>query len=221
MEQLYVNLIYFDLNLKNREQYKYFSNFQLDVVGGFYAMDRLDIFKECLKEIEKINIPFIVISTGSGGKDIISICKNYTFIKEIIIFCGNYEYNKHYMQEYPRYVKKVLTDINSVYDYIRSFSPKKYKKEKEEYQKTKHFIFSQEDILMSKKLESNWVISAYAYDKCLFLAHRVYAYFFGDINDKNEKPVFTNSNYDKITQFINNLELDNKDKNRLLNILKK
>ena len=153
MDKLYVNLIYFDLKLTNREQYKYFSNFQLDVVGGFYAMDRLDIFEEYLKEIEKINIPFIVISTGSSGKDIISICKNYSFIKEIIIFCGNYEYNKHYIQEYPGYVNKVLTNINSVYDYIRSFSPEKYKKEKgiEEYQKNKHFIFSQEDIIKSKQ----------------------------------------------------------------------
>ena len=221
MDQLYVNLIYFDLKLKNKEQYKYFSNFQLDVVGGFYAMNRLDIFEECLKEIQKINIPFIVISTGSSGKDIISICKNYPFIKEIIIFCGNYEYNKHYIQEYPGYVNKVLTDIDSVYDYIRSFSPEKYKKEKEieEYQKNKHFIFSQKDIIMSKKLESTPVISAYVYDKSLFLIHRVYAYFFGDINDKNEKPQFTYNNYSKMRQFINNLELSYKDKSDLLNNL--
>ena len=221
MDQLYVNLIYFDLKLKNKEQYKYFSNFQLDVVGGFYAMNRLDIFEECLKEIQKINIPFIVISTGSSGKDIISICKNYPFIKEIIIFCANYEYNKHYIQEYPGYVNKVLTDIDSVYDYIRSFSPEKYKKEKEieEYQKNKHFIFSQKDIIMSKKLESTPVISAYVYDKSLFLIHRVYAYFFGDINDKNEKPQFTYNNYSKMRQFINNLELSYKDKSDLLNKL--
>ena len=106
MDKLYVNLIYFDLKLTNREQYKYFSNFQLDVVGGFYAMDRLDIFEEYLKEIEKINIPFIVISTSNSGKDNILICKNYLFIKEIIIFCGNYVYNKYYMQEYTGYVKK-------------------------------------------------------------------------------------------------------------------
>ena len=218
MDQLYVNLIYFDLNLAKGEQYKYFSNFQLDVVGTFYAMDRLDIFEECLKELEKINLPFIIISTGRSGKDVISKCKIYSFIKEIIIFCGNYEYNKHYIQEYPGYVNKVLTDINSVYDYIRSFSPEKYKKENEieEFQKNKHFIFSQEDIIMSKKLESNPVISAYVYDKCLFLVHRVYSYFFGDINDTIEKPSFTYSNYNKITQLINNLELSNKDKNSLL-----
>ena len=218
MDQLYINLIYFDLNLTKGEQYKYFSNFQLDVIGGFYAMDDLYIFEEYLKELKKINIPFIVISSGSSGKDIISICKIYSFIKEIIIFCRNYEYNKHYIQEYPGYVNKVFTDINSVYDYLRSFSPQKYKKENEieEFQKNKHFIFSQEDIIMSKKLESNPVISAYVYDKCLFLVHRVYSYFFGDINDKIEKPSFTYNNYNKMTQFINNLELSNEDKNRLL-----
>jgi len=221
MDQLYVNLIYFDLNLKNREQYGYFSKFQVDIVGGFYAADSLDIFEEFLKEIEKINIPFIVISTGSSGKDIISICENYQFIKEVIIFCGNYEYNKHYIEEYPGYVNKVLTDINSVYDYIKSFSPEKYKKEKEieEYKKNKHFIFSQEDIMKSKQIKLAPVISASFYDKCLFLVHRVYAYFFGDINDKNEKPEFTYSNYNKMKQFINNLELANKDKTNLLNKL--
>ena len=48
-------------------------------------------------------------------------CKKYPFIKEVIIFCLNYSYNKHYIKEYPGYVKKVLTSIDSVYDYIRTF----------------------------------------------------------------------------------------------------
>ena len=154
-------------------------------------------------------------------KILFQYAKKYPFIKEVIIFCGNYEYNKHYIEEYPGYVNKVLTDINSVYDYIRSSGPEKYKNEKEieEYQKNKHFIFSQEDIMKSKQIKLAPVISASFYDKCLFLVHRVYASFFGDINDKNEKPEFTYNNFNKIKQFINNLDLANKDKTSLLNKL--
>ena len=44
------------------------------------------MFEECLKKIKKINITFIIISTGSRGKNIISICKNYSFIKEDYYF---------------------------------------------------------------------------------------------------------------------------------------
>ena len=39
---LYVNLIYFDLNMANSENYKYFNYFKADVLGGFYAVDNLD-----------------------------------------------------------------------------------------------------------------------------------------------------------------------------------
>ena len=61
-------------------------------------MDNLDILKEYLKAVEEKNIPYIVLSTGRSGKDVIPICKKYSFIKEVIIFCGNYEYNKHYIE---------------------------------------------------------------------------------------------------------------------------
>ena len=222
LNKLYVNLIYFDLHLNKGEQYKYFSNFQLDVVGGFYAMDNLDILKEYLKAVEEKNIPYIVLSTGCSGKDVIPICKKYSFIKEVIIFCGNYEYNKYYTEEYPGYVNKVLTSISSVYDYIDSFCPEKYKKETEKYIKFNHFIFSPEDIEMSKQLQLFPLITASVYDKCLFLIHRAYAYFFGDINDKNDKPKFNSSNYNKIEKFMNNSELiTEKDKTTILKKKKK
>ena len=33
----------------------------------------------------------------------------------------NYEYNKHYIDEYPGYVKKVITDIRELYNYLKTF----------------------------------------------------------------------------------------------------
>lgn len=88
-EELYVNLIHFDLKMTNDENYKYFSKFKVDVVGGFLAIDDLEIFKKYLKAIENKNIPFIVISSGTSGKDVIPICRQYSFVKEVIIFCLN------------------------------------------------------------------------------------------------------------------------------------
>ena len=125
-EELHVNLIHFDLNITNSENYDYYNNFKVDVVGGFQAIDDLEMLKKYLKAINKKKIPFIVISSGSSGKDVIQICKNYSFVKEVIIFCGTYQYNKHYLDEYPGYVKKVFTNIHDVYNYIKSFKKDEY-----------------------------------------------------------------------------------------------
>ena len=73
-KELNVNLIHFDYNMTNSENYKYFNDFKVDVVGGFYAMDDINIFRNYLEKIKEKNIPFIVISSGSAGKDVIPIC---------------------------------------------------------------------------------------------------------------------------------------------------
>ena len=85
--ELYVNLIHFDTNIINSENYRYFNNFKVDVVGGFQAIDKLDLLERYLEAIKIKKIPFIVISSGSSGKDVIQICKKFSFVKEVIIFC--------------------------------------------------------------------------------------------------------------------------------------
>ena len=229
--ELYVNLIHFDLNMTSPENYKYYNDFKVDVVGGFLAMDNLDMFQKYLEVIQNKNknIPFIVISSGSSGKDVIPICKQYKFVKEVIIFCGNYDYNKHYLDEYPGYVNRVFTDINDVYNYIKTFGPNKYKEGIENYRNSDQFIFSYDDIKMDKQLEQCPVISAYEYDKCYFLIHRTYAHFFefmnnnGKITLSDDKVTLTTENYDQIEEFINssNLEIINaKDKSDLISKFK-
>lgn len=73
--ELYVNLIHFDSNITNCENYEYFNNFKVDVVGGFYAIDDINIFRNYLEKIKEKDIPFIVLCSGSAGKDIIPISK--------------------------------------------------------------------------------------------------------------------------------------------------
>ena len=120
-EELPLNLIYFDSNLTEQEKYKYFNNFKVNVVGGFYAMDDVNILKKLLQKIAEKNIPFLVVSSGNSTEEIISICKEYSFIKEIIIFCKVYESNTHYINKYPGYIKKIVTSIGELYDYLKEF----------------------------------------------------------------------------------------------------
>ena len=72
--ELYVNLIHFDSNITNSENYEYFNNFKVDVEGGFYAIDDINIFRCYLGKIKEKNISFIVLCSGSSGKQIIPIC---------------------------------------------------------------------------------------------------------------------------------------------------
>ena len=190
--------------MTNDENYQYFNNFKVDVVGGFYAIDDIIIFRNYLEKINEKAIPFIVICSGSAGKNIIPICRKYSFIKEVIIFCYNYSYHEHYINDYPGYVNKVLTSISSVYDYIKTFG-NKYKESIDLAHTNEKYEFSNEDISMKNQFLQCPVITAEEYDKCYFLVHRAYAYFFGDIDNKYEKPKFIYQNNTKIIDCIHKL----------------
>ena len=199
--ELHVNLIHFDKNIKNQENYMYYNKFKVDVVGGYIALDNLDMLIHYLEAIKYKNIPFIVLSSGYNGKDVIPICQKYPFIKEVIIYCGNYDKYKHFLTQYPGYVKKIFVDISPIYNYIKSFGSR-YDKGTEKFKESSHFIFSPKDIQMNKQLEQCPVISAYEYDNCYFLIHKAYAEFFKK-NDKNNV-IFTNFDFNKIKEYINN-----------------
>ena len=199
-EELYVNLIHFDINMTNIENFEYYNNFKVNVVGGFYAIDDINIFKTYLNKIKEKDISFIVLSSGSSAKDIIPICQRYSFIKEVIIFCSNYSAHKHYINDYPGYVRKVFTDIAAVYEYI-----KKYKTDEGPvalYNSKIKYGFSSEELKMNRQIEQCPVISAFEYDKCYFLVHRAYSHFFGKIKNKKEKPMFKKDNFCKVIKSL-------------------
>ncbi len=161
-------------------------------------MDSTSKLENYLEALKYKNIPFIVLSSGSSGKDVIERCQKYSFIKEVIIFCGNYIKYQHYLNQYPGYVKQIFTNITEVYGYIKSFGSK-YDQGIKEFRKSDHFIFSPEDIKMNKQLEQCPVISAYEYDYCYFLVHKAYAYFFR--KDKMDV-YFTKFYFSKIQEYI-------------------
>jgi len=209
--ELSVNLIHFDLKMTNGENYGYYNNFKVNVVGGFYAIDDLNILKNYFEKIKEKNIPFIVISSGTSGKDVISLCKNYSFIKEVIIFCSNYSYNEHYLKEYPGYVKKVFTSINPLYEYIKTLGANNDFQQNialTNYQ-NKYNLFSSDEIKMDRQIQQCPVISSSEYDKCYFLIHKSYSHFFGDINNINVKPEFGPENFCKILGLLNLITFNN------------
>ena len=207
-DELYVNLIHFDLSMRNPENYGYYNNFKVDVVGGFHAMDDLQMFQKYLEAIKNKNIPFIVITSESSGGQVIPICKRYPFVKEVIIFCMNYDKHKHYITDYPNYVKKVLTSKSEVYKYLKKFGNNQNEPGIQNYINSNSFTFSYEDIQMNKQLEQCPVISAYEYDKLYFLIHRAYAHFFGDMND-HKNVTFSSFNFKKVKDYIINSKIIN------------
>ena len=121
-DELYINLIYFNSKMTDLENYIYFNIFKVDVVGGFHAINDLNILEKYLEEINNKKIIFIVLTSGSDGKDVINLCQQYSFVKEVIIFCSNYKYNKYYLTKYPGYVKRVITSMESLYKYLKTLS---------------------------------------------------------------------------------------------------
>ena len=210
--QLNVNLIHFDLNINNKANYIYYNKFNIDVIGDFKAINELSILLEYLNKIRCKNIPYIIISSGSSGNDVISICYKYQFIKEIIIFCRNYKHNEHYIKEYPGYVNKVLTSARQVYEYIKTFGDE-YKDGIQKYMQEYKYIFYSNDNLF----EQIPIISSYEYDKYYFLVHKIYSEFFDDINNKNDNSLFMKENLIKINEFLSTLNFKNQnEKNDLL-----
>ena len=79
------------------------------------------------------------------------------------------------------------------------------------------YVFSSDEIKMDKQLQQCPLISAFEYDKCYFLVHKVYSHFFGNINSKNEESMFKTENFDKILDYLNKFNFEKeKEKNLIL-----
>ena len=201
--ELYVNLIHFDQNITNPQNYEYYNKFKVDVVGGFFAIDDINILKLYLEKIKVKKIPFIVITSGSSAEEVIPLCKKYSFIQEVIIFCGDPKKYKHYITDYKNYVKKVFNKFKDVCNYIKDFGADKYREGIKDYINSDSFLFTDEDIQMEKQFGQCPVISAFEYDNCYFLIHRAYAHFFEDMNSK-DNVFFTKDQFNKVEKSVKN-----------------
>ena len=201
INKLKINLIFFyeDFSDENIDLY---NRLKLDVLGGYFGIRRIDIFKKLLEEIKKdeSGASFILISIGSSFKKIAEICKYFDCIKYIIIFCMKVNM---YGDEYGTYLKiKLITDNqNEIYDYLKCISDNE-----PDYDKN-----------LKNLLNHNLLISFYEYENYYYIHHKMLSFFF----KKNFSELgFCNDYMKKVFNFIeHNTDLNKNRKNELKEII--
>ena len=100
-----------------------------------------------------------------------------------------------------------MTSINEVYNYLKTFGDN-YKNSIDTNNTYEKYHFSKEEISMKRQFLQCPVITAEEYDRCYFLVHRAYAHFFGDIDNKFEKPKYLYENHTKVINCLNKIDID-------------
>ena len=227
-QELKINLIYFDDKItKSKKSYDYYKQFKVNVVGGFYASDEIDIFRQYLNKINNLkDVPsYIVVTDHSNLKDIYNICENYDFVKEIVLITSK----EHKKDISPKIYKKKLKFIAFNYEDLCKYLKKIGEKTSDFNKVLKIFssnrIFTTKEIQMDRQLNTCPIITAYEYDRLLFIVHRAYAHFFTNDSLKNnpgleKEPKFEDENFEKIKQFLKDIDITNEQKSKLLDKFK-
>jgi len=217
-EELNINLIYFDERItKDNDSYKYYKQFKVNVVGGFYASDEIDIFKMYLDKMKEQNKipPYVVVTYPKNFEDIYKICKNYRFIKEIIIINKTKQSFQDYLKKYKDLLKYIAKNYDDLVDYLKKMGDLTSNWNSFLRLFSSNRIFTSNEIQMDRQLSSCPIITAFEYDELYFLVHRAYAHFFtnesGRKNPKFEKwPKFEDANYNKIKEFLDQKKFEQK-----------
>ena len=223
-EELKINLIYYDENItKSYDSYKYYKRFKVNVVGGFYAADEMDIFKKYLEEIKKLeNIPpYVVVTYPKKFEKIYNICLNYDFIKEIIIISRNENKYEDYLKTYKKLLKYIAQEYDHLINYLKKMGDLTSNWNKFLKLFNSKRIFTSDSIQMNRQLNTCPIITAYEYDELYFIVHRAYSHFFTNESThkdpKQEKlPSFGDNCFTKVKEFLNEVEIKEGQKEELL-----
>ena len=157
---LYINLIHYDTNIKNEENFEYYRYFSINIIGNYYAFDDFDMIKLFISKLQQIpfSSSYILMTSGKESEKVLEEFNKLDFLIEFIIFYkkGDYDFLK---KKYDK-IKLITDNFSKV---------RKYLKEKK---------FSEEDLSMDNHLFMTPVITNNEYKKILFLIHRILAYFF-------------------------------------------
>jgi len=196
---IYVNLIHYDKNMKNNENFEYYRYFSVKIMGDYESFDDFNMLKFFISKTNQIpETPYyILMSSGSESVDVLNEFHNISFITDIIIFC--YEVEK-YLYLKQKYTKIKL--ITSNFSEIRKFLLTKR--------------FSDRDLSMDNHLQTTPLITYYDYKKSLFPIHRILSYFF---DDKFKTFSYENFGFAKI--FVENSTFEQEVKNKIINIMRK
>jgi hypothetical protein len=214
-EEFKINLIYFDSQFtKENKSYDYYKKFKINVVGGFYASDEIDIFKKYLEEINKLKKvpPYVVVTYEKNFDDIYNACLKYTFIKEIIMI-DRFKKSEKYLISHKKLLKHISKGYDDLIDYLKKMGDMTSNWNSVLRFFSSSRIFTSNEIQMNRQLSTCPIISAYEYDQLYYLVHRAYAHFFtndsGRKNPKYEKwPTFDDLNFKKLKEFLNDLDSD-------------
>ena len=201
INKLKINLIFFFEDFSN-ENVDLYNKLKLDILGGFFGVRKVEIFKKLLYEIkmDKSDSSFILISIGSSFEKIVNICDNYDCIKYIIIFCMKVnKYRKKY-GENPK-VKLISKDQKKIYDYLIEIS-----NDEPNYNKN-----------LKNLINHNLLISFYEYENYYYIHHKMLSFFF---KEDYSKLYFDDDYMEKVFNFINqNTDLKNNEKKKLKQII--
>ena len=157
---IYVNLIHYDKNMKNNENFEYYRYFSVKIMGDYDAFDDFNMLKLFITKTNQIpSTPsYILMASGSESEDVLKQFHNITFITDIIIFC--YEVDKYlYLKEKYTKIKLKTKNFREVIKFLL----------------TKRF--SDRDLNMDNHLLTTPLITYYDYKKALFPIHRILSFF--------------------------------------------
>ena len=201
INKLKINLIFFYEELSD-ENIALYNRLKLDILGGYFGVRKVDIFKKLLYEIknDESGSSFILISIGSSFEKIVIICKEFECIKYIIIFCMKVDdYGNKYGANLK--VKLISNNQKEIYNYLIEIS-----NNEPDYNKN-----------LKNLINHNLLIYFYEYDNYYFLHHKMLSFFF--------KEDFSNLSFgddymEKVFNFIDkNIDLKKEMKNELKKII--
>ena len=222
-EELKINLIYYDEKLtQSNESYDYYKKFKINIVGGFYASDEIDIFEKYLKEINKLNSipPYVVVTYPNKFDTIYNICIKYNFIKEIIMISRTKQFEE-YLVTYKKLLKHISKGYEDLLDYLKKMGDLTSNWNSFLRLFSSNRIFTSKEIQMDRQLSTCPIITAYEYDQLYFIVHRAYAHFFTNESLKRDPkyekwPTFGNLNLKKVREFLDKCDIENKERTELL-----
>ena len=195
---IYVNLIHYDKNMKNNENFEYYRYFSVKIMGDYDSFDDFNMLKLFITKTNQIpeTPSYILMTSGSESLDVLNEFYNISFITDIIIFCYEVEKYLYLKEKYPK-IKLITKNFREVRKFLL----------------TKRF--SDRDLSMDNHLLTTPLITYYDYKKALFTIHRILSFFF----DKNFE-TFSNYSFEIAKIFIEKSTFEQEVKNKIIKIMK-
>ena len=117
-----LNILYYDENLKNKENSDNCAFFDMNTNGTFYGCHNFELFKIVLEKIKNNQKEFILITSGSSAEKIIDYCYKFQFVRECYIYCFNLKKYLPLMNKYPK-IKGIYNEFDKLKEKLYTIEP--------------------------------------------------------------------------------------------------